>query len=114
MCKQFLTWCRKNTSVQVWVESWDVRSTDTNTVYIPGLQSEWQVQLQHTEYHDNAFWHAREQQTYQYVSCVSNIYIPEQDMGDLMRKFYCGDNTTNFIDSEVYYYRCVLEQNLVA
>jgi len=31
-----------------------------------------------------------------------------------MRKFYCGENTTNFMDSEVYYYRCVLAQNLVA
>jgi hypothetical protein len=33
---------------------------------------------------------------------VSNIYIPEQDMGDLIRKFYCRENTTNFMDSEVY------------
>jgi len=52
--------------------SWGMCSADTNTVW-----SEWQVQLQHREYNDNAFWHAREQQTYQYVSYVSNIYIPE-------------------------------------
>jgi hypothetical protein len=45
---------------------------------------------------------------------VSNIYIPEQDMGDLMRKCYCGENTRTLMDSEVCYIRRVLEQNLVA
>ena len=82
--------------------SWDMCSTDTNTVW-----SEWQVQLQHREYHDKAFWHAREQQTYQHVS---NIYIPEQDMGDLIRKFYCGENnktlwTVKSITTDVSYSR---------
>lgn len=107
MGKQFPTWCRKNTSVQVWDLGMCVQLTlfqacslndrfNYNTENITTMH----FGMPGNNKHNN-------------ICHMSNIYI-SQEMRDLMRKFYYGENTENSTGSEVYYYRCVLEQNLVA
>ena len=100
MCKQFITRCRKNTSVQVWDLGTCVQLTLIQSIFQAfSLNDRFNYNTENittmhfgtpgNNKHTN-MWH------------VSNIYIPEQDMGDLIRKLYCRENTTNCKDSEGY------------